>query len=88
MLTSKALVIIASVISAGFGMGMAVLGGALGEGNAVSKAMESLGRQPEAQSSIMTVLLLGLAFIESLVIFMLVVALVLIFVNPFVGMVQ
>jgi|YNPBryunderm2012_1023409.scaffolds.fasta_scaffold01025_7 F-type H+-transporting ATPase subunit c len=88
MLTGKVLVIIASVISAGFGMGMAVLGGALGEGNAVSKAMESLGRQPEAQSSIMTVLLLGLAFIESLVIFMLVVALVLIFVNPFVGMVQ
>lgn len=87
MLTSKALVIIASVISAGFGMGIAVLGGALGEGNAVSKAMESLGRQPESQSSIMTVLLLGLAFIESLVIFMLVVALVLIFVNPFVGMV-
>ncbi|HHV80435.1 MAG TPA: ATP synthase F0 subunit C [bacterium] len=88
MLTGKALVIIASIISAGFGMGIAVLGGALGEGNAVSKAMESLGRQPEAQSSIMTILLLGLAFIESLVIFMLVVALVLLFVNPFVGMVQ
>ncbi|MGB9682574.1 MAG: ATP synthase F0 subunit C [bacterium] len=78
----------ASVLAAGWGMGIAVLGGALGEGNAVSKAMESLGRQPEAQGSIMTILLLGLAFIESLVIFMLVVALVLLFVNPFVGMVQ
>lgn len=75
------------MIAAGFGMGIAVLGGALGEGNAVSKAMESLGRQPEAQGPIMTILLLGLAFIESLVIFMLVVALVLLFVNPFVGMV-
>jgi F-type H+-transporting ATPase subunit c len=88
MLTSKALVIMASVLAAGWGMGIAVLGGALGEGNAVSKAMEALGRQPEAQGSIMTILLLGLAFIESLVIFMLVVALVLLFVNPFVGMVQ
>jgi len=87
MLTSKALVIIASVIAAGFGMSIAVLGGTLGESNAVSKAMEALGRQPEAQGSIMTILLLGLAFIESLVIFMLVVALVLLFVNPFVGMV-
>jgi F0F1-type ATP synthase membrane subunit c/vacuolar-type H+-ATPase subunit K len=37
MLTGKALVIIASIISAGFGMGIAVLGGALGEGNAVSR---------------------------------------------------
>jgi|DewCreStandDraft_4_1066084.scaffolds.fasta_scaffold93453_2 F-type H+-transporting ATPase subunit c len=48
---------------------LAAIGGALGQGKAASAALEGMARQPELQSKLQTSMLLGLAFVESLVIF-------------------
>lgn len=71
------------VLAAGIGMGLATLGPGIGQGNATAKAVEGIARQPEASGKIMTSLILGLAFMESLVLYALVVALILLFANPF-----
>ena len=55
-------------IGIGLTMGIAALGGALGQGKAISSALESIGRNPSTAGKIFTYLLVGLAFIESLVI--------------------
>lgn len=56
-------------LAVGFGLPVAVFAGALGQGRAVSAALEGMARQPEAIGRIQTAMILGLAFIESLVIF-------------------
>ena len=53
-------------------LGLAALGGTLAQGRAVSSALEGIARNPEAQGKIFTPMILGLAFIESLVIFALI----------------
>lgn len=55
---------------------------ALAMGRAISQALESLARQPEAERSIMRTLFIGLAMIESLAIYCLVVVLIILFRNP------
>jgi len=65
-------------IAIGFGIGIAAFGGALGQGKAVAAAMEGMARQPEAAGKIQTGMIIGLALIESLVIYSLVVSLLLI----------
>lgn len=55
-------------------VGLAAFGSAIGQGITASKAMESLARQPEAAGSIRTSLILSLAFMETLTIFALVIA--------------
>jgi F-type H+-transporting ATPase subunit c len=57
---------------------------ALAEGRAVAAAMDALARQPEAGGLISRTLFIGLAMIETMAIYCLVVALVLLFANPFV----
>jgi F-type H+-transporting ATPase subunit c len=61
-------------IGAGLGIGLAAAGGALGQGRAVSSAMEGLSRNPQASDKMFLPLILGLVFIESLVIYTLVIA--------------
>ena len=61
-------------------IGLAALGGALGMGIATGKAVESIGRQPEAESKIRTMLMLGLVFIETAIIYALLVVILIIFV--------
>ena len=61
-------------IGAGFVMGFGGLGPGLGIGWLVSKAMEALGRNPEAQPVIQTNMILGIAFAEAIAIYALVVA--------------
>ena len=61
-------------IGAGFAIGLAALGGAIGQGNAVRAALEGIARNPDAAGKIQTPMILGLALIESLVIFGFVVA--------------
>jgi len=63
-------------------LAIAVVACALAQGNAISKAVEGIARQPEAAGRIQPLLLVGLGFIESLTIYVLVVALILIFANP------
>ncbi len=61
-------------VGAGIAMGLAVLGGGLGQGRTASSALEGIARNPSAQSKIQTPMLIALALIESLVLFGLLVA--------------
>jgi F-type H+-transporting ATPase subunit c len=61
-------------LAAGLGLGIAALGAALGQGRAVAAAMESIGRNPNSADRLFTPLLLGLALIEALAIYALVIA--------------
>lgn len=56
-------------IGVGLGMGLAVLGAGIGQGLTASSAASGIARQPEAAGKIQTAMILGLALIESLVIF-------------------
>lgn len=67
-------------IAAGIAIGLAALGGAIGMGLAISKSSEGIARQPEAEGKIRTTLMLGLVFIETAIIYALVVAILIIFV--------
>jgi F-type H+-transporting ATPase subunit c len=66
-------------IAMGIGMGLAALGCGIGQGRAAGAALEGICRNPNASDKAFTPFLLGLAFIESLVIFTFVVAAALIF---------
>jgi F-type H+-transporting ATPase subunit c len=61
-------------LGAGLAMGLGSFGPAIGIGNLVSRAMEALGRNPEAQPVIQTNMILGLAFAEAIAIYALVTA--------------
>ena len=63
-------------------MGIGAIGPALGEGNAVGKALEGMARQPEAASNLRTNMILGCAITESTGIYSLVIALLLMFLFP------
>jgi F-type H+-transporting ATPase subunit c len=66
-------------IAAGIGLGIAAFGGAIAQGRAVASALDGIGRNPGASGKIMTPMIIGLAMIESLVIYSLVVSLLLFF---------
>ena len=70
----------ACAIGAGLCMGIGAIGPALGEGNAVGKALEGMARQPEMANTLQTNMILGCAITESTGIYSLVVALVLLFI--------
>lgn len=76
------LMVAASVIGASLAVGLAAIGPGLGQGMAAGRALEGLARQPEAEGKLRGLLLISLAFLESLTIYGLVIALVLIFANP------
>jgi F-type H+-transporting ATPase subunit c len=61
-------------IGASFGLGIAALGGALGQGRAAATALDGIARNPGAADKIRGPMILGLALIESLVIYSLIVA--------------
>lgn len=69
-MSADALKAIAMGIAAGFG----VLGPGIGLGILVSKALEAIGRNPEAAGTIQATMFIGIAFVEALAIFALVVA--------------
>jgi len=72
-----------AALGSAIGMGLAAFGTGLGQGLGLGKACEGVARNPSAAGKITTTLIIGLAMIESLAIYALVVVLVLIFVNPF-----
>ena len=70
------------------GAGVAMIAGigpGIGEGNAVAKALEAIDRQPECKSEVTSTMILGVAMAETTGIYSLVIALILLFVNPLVG---
>ena len=58
-----------AAIGAGIAIGLAVLGGAMGQGRAIASAVEGISRNPGAGSKVQTAMIIGLALIESLVLF-------------------
>ncbi len=74
-----------SIIGAALAVAFGAIGPALGEGRAVAAAMDAIARQPEAAGVLSRTLFVGLAMIETMAIYCLVVALLLLFANPFVG---
>ena len=72
----------AAVTAAGFGMGIAAFGTGIGQGLAVQKSVEGIARNPEASGKITVTMLIGLAMIESLAIYALVVALIILYAYP------
>lgn len=61
-------------LGAGIAIGLAALGGTLAQGKTVSAALDSVGRNPSASGKVFTPMILGLVFMESLVIFSFVIA--------------
>ncbi|HCV00051.1 MAG: ATP synthase F0 subunit C [Dehalococcoidia bacterium] len=70
----------AKAIGAGIAMGLGALGPAIGIGMLVGKAMEALGRNPEASATIQTNMILGVAFAEAIGIYALLTAIIIAFV--------
>jgi F-type H+-transporting ATPase subunit c len=64
-------------LACGLAIGIAALGGGVGQGIAISKGLEGIGRNPEAQPKIFIAMIVGLALIESLVIYALVISILL-----------
>ncbi|MBW2622843.1 MAG: ATP synthase F0 subunit C [Deltaproteobacteria bacterium] len=73
------------VIAAGFGIALAAVGTGLAQGIAIKGAVEGTARNPEASGKITVTMLIGLAMIESLCIYTLVVALILLYAYPMSG---
>ena len=69
-------------IGAGLCMGIGAVGPAIGEGNAVAKSCEAVGRQPEAKGAVTSTMIMGCAVAETTGIYSLVIAILLIFVAP------
>ncbi len=71
-----------SVFAAGFGIAIAAFGGSLGQGMGIKSAVEGIARNPESSGKVTVTMLIGLAMVESLVIYTLVIALILIYAHP------
>lgn len=67
-------------LAAGLTVGLAAAAGAIGMGIAIAKSVEGISRQPEAESKIRTALMLGLVFVETAIIYALIIAVLIIFV--------
>ncbi len=74
---------IGAMLAAGFAIGAGAIGAGLGIGIATGRACDGVARNPGVQTKIMTMLLIGLAMAESITIYALVIALVLLFANPY-----
>lgn len=74
-----------SILAAAFTVSFGAIGPALAEGRAVAAGLDAIARQPEAAGSISRTLFVGLAMIETTAIYCLVIALLLLFANPYAG---
>lgn len=80
---SVSLIGMASIITAGLTIAIGSIGPALGEGKAVAEALRSIAQQPDESNTITRTLFVGLAMIESTAIYCFLVAMIIIFANPF-----
>lgn len=72
-----------SIVAATVAVSFGAVGPAFAEGRAVAAAMDAIARQPEAANTISRTLFVGLAMIETMAIYCLVIALLLLYANPF-----
>ena len=82
---SMAIVVSVSIVAAALAIAVGGYGPAKGLGEALSKALDAIARQPEASAQIMRTLFVGMALIESIAIYSLVIALIVLFANPLIG---
>lgn len=80
-----ALVMAASMLCAGFGVGIAALGCGIGMGHCSKGCLDGTARNPEMAGKLTVTMFIGLALIESLTIYALVVALIALYANPMVA---
>ncbi|MGA3281754.1 MAG: F0F1 ATP synthase subunit C [Smithella sp.] len=79
------LVAMAAMIAAGLVMGIGAIGPGVGMGQAIAQALAAIAQQPDERNSLTRTLFVGLAMIESVAIYCFVIAMILIFANPFWG---
>ncbi len=77
------IIAVASIVTSGITIAFGTMAPAFGEGKAVASALSSLAQQPDASATITRTLFVGLAMIEASAIYCFVVAMILIFANPF-----
>lgn len=82
-MTDAGLIALVSIFTAGLTVAFGALGPALGEGRAASTALSAIAQQPDAAPTITRTLFVSLAMIESTAIYCFVVAMILLFANPF-----
>lgn len=75
---------VVSVLTGGFAMAIASAAAAIGQSRAIVSALDAIGRQPAAAGRIQVAMIIGLALIESLAIYVLLIALIIFFANPFI----
>ena len=78
-----ALIALASIVTAGLTIAIGSVGPALGEGRALAQALSAMAQQPDESNTITRTLFVGLAMVESTAIYCFVIALILLFANPF-----
>lgn len=82
-MTDLGLIAVVSIFTAGLTVSFGALGPALGEARAAAAALTSIAQQPDASGIISRTLFVSLAMIESTAIYCFVVAMILVFANPF-----
>ena len=80
---TQAIIAMTSIVMAGLTISVGSIGPAIGEARAVAQALTSIAQQPDEATTITRTLFVGLAMIESTAIYCFVVAMILIFANPF-----
>jgi len=80
---TESIISLVSIITAGFTIAIGSIAPALGEGKALAQALMAIAQQPDETPAITRTLFVGLAMVESTAIYCFVVALILIFANPF-----
>ncbi|HEX5105689.1 MAG TPA: F0F1 ATP synthase subunit C [Pirellulaceae bacterium] len=83
-MTDESVIAIVSISAAALTMALGAIGAALGESRVGAAAMDALARQPDEAGSITRTLFVSLAMVESTAIFCLVIALIVLFANPFI----
>jgi F-type H+-transporting ATPase subunit c len=81
--TDLGLIGMVSIVVAGLTMAIGSIGPALGESRALAQALQSIAQQPDETNALTRTLFVGLAMVESTAIYCFVIALILIFANPF-----
>jgi F-type H+-transporting ATPase subunit c len=82
-MTDLGLIGMTSILAAGITMAIGSIGPAVGQARALAQALQSIAQQPDETNAITRTLFVGLAMVESTAIYCFVIALILVFANPF-----
>ena len=78
------MMVVAALIGAGIAAGLAAVGAGIGNGLVTSKFLEGIARQPEANSTLLVNMLISVGLIEAVPIIAVVIAIILLYANPFI----